>query len=224
MKSRGLFLAFEGTEGAGKTTQVRRLAWHLAERGVPPLVAREPGSTPLGEQVRAWVLEAGALPSRSELFLLLAARAAFVEQVVRPALDAGLIVIADRFELSTLAYQGAGRGLPLEEIRAANQLATVGTRPDMTILLELSPEEGARRQAAAGKLPDRMERESVDFHARVAAGYRSLAGRVHGLVRVDARGTEDAVHTRVLEVLSVRFPETFAMSGVIICNTPPEEP
>lgn len=223
MTGRGIFLAFEGTEGAGKTTQVRRLAQHLAGCGRPPLVAREPGSTPLGEQVRKWVLEAGALPSRSELFLLLAARAAFVEQVVRPALDAGQVVIADRFELSTLAYQGAGRGLPLDEIRAANHLATGGVRPDATLLLELPPEEGARRQAAAGKLPDRMERESIQFHTRVAAGYQALADRLDGILRVDAHGTQDAVHSRVLDVLSVRFPETFGMSGVITCKTPLEE-
>ncbi len=223
MRTRGIFLAFEGTEGAGKTTQVRRLAQHLATCGNPPLIAREPGSTPLGEQVRQWVLESGALPSRSELFLLLAARAVFVEEVVQPALAAGQIVIADRFELSTLAYQGAGRGLPLDQIRAANHLATGGVRPDATLLLELSPEEGAQRQAAAGKLPDRMEREGVEFHERVAAGYRILADRVDGILRVDARGTQDAVHARVLGVLSVRFPETFAMSGVITCKTPPEE-
>jgi dTMP kinase len=221
--ARGIFLAFEGTEGVGKTTQVRRLAQHLTGRGRPPLLGREPGSTPLGEQVREWVLQAGAIPSRSELFLLLAARAAFVEQVVRPALDAGQVVIADRFELSTLAYQGAGRGLPLDEIRVANHLATGGMLPDATLLLEIAPEEGARRQAAAGKLPDRMERESVEFHARVAAGYRALADRVDNILPVDARGTQDAVHARVLDVLSVRFPETFAMSGVITCKTPPEE-
>jgi dTMP kinase len=218
-----MFLAFEGTEGAGKTTQVRLLAQRLGESGMSPIVAREPGSTPLGEQVRGWVLDAGALPSRSELFLLLAARAAFVEQVVRPALGAGQVVIADRFELSTLAYQGAGRGLPLDEIRAANHLATGGVRPDATILLELSPAEGARRQEAAGKFPDRMEREGAEFHARVAAGYRALADRVEGILRVDARGTQDAVHARVLDVLRVRFPETFGISGVITCRTPPEE-
>lgn len=221
--SRGIFLAFEGTDGAGKTTQVRRLAEHLEQCGQPPLVAREPGSTPLGEQVRHWVLGAGALPSRSELFLLLAARAAFVEQVVLPALAEGRIVIADRFELSTLAYQGAGRGLPLEQVQAANHFATGGVHPEATLLLELSPDEGARRQAAAGKLPDRMEREGAEFHDRVAAGYNMLADRVDGILRINARGTQDAVHARVIAALAVRFPETFGMSRVITSKIPSEE-
>ncbi|HEX2189412.1 MAG TPA: dTMP kinase, partial [Longimicrobiaceae bacterium] len=117
---RGLFLAFEGVEGAGKTTQVRLLAEALRAAGNRVTVAREPGSTPLGERVRETVLADLGLgvPPRSELFLMLAARAAFVEQVVRPGVAAGKVVIADRFELSTLAYQGAGRGLPLDEVAA----------------------------------------------------------------------------------------------------------
>src|SRR5688500_19849949 len=108
---RGLFLAFEGVEGSGKTTQAARVAEHLREQGIPVIVAREPGTTPLGERVRELVLDAPELsiPARSELFLLLASRAAFVDQVVRPALQEGKVVVADRFELSTLAYQGAGR-------------------------------------------------------------------------------------------------------------------
>ena len=222
MTPRGLFLAFEGSEGAGKTTQVRLLEEHLRASGHRPVVAREPGSTPFGEQVREWVLGGPALPSRSELFLLLAARAAFVEQVVVPAIAAGRIVIADRFELSTLAYQGAGRGLPTDAIRAANALATGGTSPDATLLLELPPAEGALRQRAAGKVPDRMERESPDFHERVAAGYRRFADSVDGILRVDARGSPDAVHERILNALAVRFPETFAASGVINSRTPLE--
>lgn len=222
MTGRGLFLAFEGSEGAGKTTQVRLLDEHLRASGHSPLVAREPGSTPLGEQVREWVLGGHSLPSRSELFLLLAARAAFVEQVVRPAVGAGRIVIADRFELSTLAYQGAGRGLPADAIRSANALATGGIRPDATLLLELPPEEGARRQQAAGKVPDRMERESAEFHERVAAGYRMFADEVDGILRVDAQGTPDAVHERILNALALRFSETFAATGVINPRTPLE--
>jgi dTMP kinase len=124
----GLFLAFEGVEGAGKSTQVALLAEHLRARGREVVVAREPGSTPLGERVRSLVLDHDELgiPGRSELFLMLAARAAFVEQVVRPALARGAVVLADRFELSTLAYQGAGRGLPVDEIVRCNGFATAG--------------------------------------------------------------------------------------------------
>ncbi len=140
--ARGLFLAFEGVEGSGKTTQVRLLSDHLRARGREVVVAREPGSTPLGERVRETVLADLGLrvPARSELFLMLAARAAFVEQVVLPALDAGRVVIADRFELSTLAYQGKGRGLPLEEVRGCNRFATGGVAPDATLFLDLDAE------------------------------------------------------------------------------------
>ena len=214
-KPQGLFLAFEGGEGSGKSTQVRMLAELLAGRGRAPVVAREPGSTPLGERVRATVLMDVelAVPARSELFLMLAARAAFVEQVVRPALAEGRVVIADRFELSTLAYQGGGRGLPAEEISACNRVATGGLSPHATVLLELDPAEGARRQRAAGMDPDRMERAGAEFHARVAAAYREMAGRVAGVVRVDAGASPDEVHRRVVSALASRFPETFPATG-----------
>lgn len=213
---RGLFLAFEGVEGSGKTTQVARLAGWLRARGVDVVVAREPGSTPLGERVRETVLSADLhVPPRSELFLMLAARAAFVEQVVGPGVAAGRVVIADRFELSTLAYQGAGRGLPLDEVTACNRVATGGMEPDATLLLDVDPEVGAARQRAAGKAADRMEREEAAFHRRVSQGYRAHAERVAGIVRIDAVGDEDLVHRRVLEALADRFPETFPAAQVI---------
>lgn len=213
----GLFLAFEGVEGSGKTTQVALLAAWLRERGADVVVAREPGSTPLGERVRQTVLgEVGLhVPARSELFLMLAARAAFVEQVVRPGVQAGRIVIADRFELSTLAYQGAGRGLPLEEVAACNAVATGGITPAATVLLDVDPEVGAQRQRAEGKSADRMELEDVAFHRRVAQAYRAHAARVAGIVRVDAQAPRDEVHRRVLAALAERFPETFREAGFI---------
>ncbi|HET6229710.1 MAG TPA: dTMP kinase [Longimicrobiaceae bacterium] len=216
MPERGLFLAFEGVEGSGKTTQVRLLAEHLRARGADVVVAREPGSTPLGERVRETVLMDVDLdvPARGELFLMLAARAAFVDQVVRPGIAAGRIVIADRFELSTLAYQGAGRGLPPEEVHACNLVATGGLEPDATLLLDLDPAEGARRQQVEGKQPDRLEREDPGFHQRVAVGYRELASRVEGIVRVDAMALPGEVHRRVLAALAARFPGTFGEGGV----------
>jgi dTMP kinase len=218
----GLFLAFEGVEGSGKTTQVARLAAALRAGGARVVVAREPGSTPLGERVRETVLGVGLeVPPRSELFLMLAARAAFVEQVVRPSVAAGCIVIADRFELSTLAYQGAGRGLPLDEVAACNRVATGGLSPDATLLLDVDPDVGVLRQRSAGKDADRMEREDAGFHRRVAEGYRALASRVAGIVRVDADADPDVVEARVREALAGRFPRTFAPAGVI---TPEREP
>lgn len=207
----GLFLAFEGVEGSGKSTQASLLGEYLRNRGREVVVAREPGSTPLGERIRSLVLDQVELgvPARSELFLMLAARGAFVDQVVRPALAAGKIVIADRFELSTLAYQGAGRGIPSDQVRASNRVATDGVSPHATLLLQLEPEEGARRQAAAAKRPDRLERESLDFHLRVARGYHDLAGEVEGLIPIDAVGTIQEVQERVMVVLRREFPETF---------------
>jgi dTMP kinase len=210
----GLFLAFEGVEGSGKTTQATLLAEALRARGAEVVLAREPGSTPLGERVRGVVLDPGLqVPARSELFLMLAARAAFVEQVVRPGLEAGRVVIADRFELSTLAYQGAGRGLPPDEIVRSNRLATGGIAPRATLLLDLPPAEGARRQAIAAKRPDRLEQEAEEFHARVARGYRDLADRVEGVIRVDALGTVKEVQARLWAALRDRFPETFGAAG-----------
>jgi dTMP kinase len=139
----GLFLAFEGVEGSGKSTQVELLAEPPAAAGREVVVAREPGSTPLGERIRSLVLDQHELgiPGRSELFLMLAARAAFVDRW-SPRARRGAVVIADRFELSTLAYQGAGRGLPVEEIVRCNRFATSGLAPDATILLELEPGRG----------------------------------------------------------------------------------
>jgi dTMP kinase len=214
---RGLFLAFEGVEGAGKSTQVRLLAEHLRGAGRKTVVAREPGSTPLGERIRETVLANTELevPALSELFLMLAARAAFVEQVVRPAVEAGTIVIADRFELSTLAYQGAGRGIPLDELRVCNRIATRGLSPDATLLLDLDPAVGARRQRSAGKALDRMERESAEFHHRVAEGYRTFAASVPGTLVVEADGDVETVQARILLSLGERFPETFTAARVI---------
>jgi dTMP kinase len=219
---RGLFLAFEGVEGSGKTTQVRLLAEHLRARGLDVVTAREPGSTPLGERVRETVLMDVSLhvPARSELFLMLAARAAFVDQVVRPAVERGAVVIADRFELSTLAYQGAGRGLELEQVRACNAFATAGLAPHATLLLDLDPEEGARRQRAEGKDPDRLEREDPGFHLRVARGYRELAGRVSGVLSVDAAGDPAQVHGRILAALGERFPRLAAPAAAVHGGTP----
>jgi len=190
---------------------VRILAEALRDAGHEVVLAREPGSTPLGERIRETTLDDTGLrvPPRSELFLMLAARAAFVDDVVRPALEAGHVVIADRFELSTLAYQSAGRGLPLDQVSACNRFATGGLSPHATVLLELESSAGAARQRAAGKVFDRMELEDGGFHARVARGYAELAARVEGVVRVDADGPVDTVHLRVVEALRTALDRNF---------------
>lgn len=213
----GFFVAIEGVEGSGKSTQAGLLADHLRARGRRVRLAREPGSTPLGERVRETALGDPhlAVPPRSELFLMLAARAAFVEQVVEPELAAGAIVIADRYELSTFAYQGGGRGLPLEQVRLCNAFATGGLAADATLLFDLPVEEGRRRQAGAGKRPDRMEGAAADFHSRVAAAYRRLADEYPGVIVVAASGNPAAVHRGALAMLEARFPETFPRARVI---------
>jgi dTMP kinase len=203
---RGLFVVLEGIEGSGKSTQARLLAEWLAAHGVPAVLTREPGGTPLGEEIRRLLLEGGDVPARSELLLMLAARAALVETVVRPALADGAVVVADRFDLSTIAYQAYGRGLPLAEVERLNAFATDGLRPDVTVLLEVPAAEGVARRA--GRAADRIERAGAAFHDAVGAAYRLLAGR-DGITVVDGRGDAAAVQRRVRTLLAARFPETF---------------
>jgi dTMP kinase len=189
---------------------VGRLERWLRERGHDPLITREPGGTELGEEVRRVLLGMDEVPAMSELLLMLAARAALVEGVVRPALAAGRVVVTDRFHLSTLAYQAYGRGLPLPEVEAMNRVATGGLEPDVTILLDLDAATGATRQAGRGRGPDRIERAGADFHRRVAEAYRLLARDEERVERVDGAAPEAAVHEAVIALLTRRFPETFS--------------
>jgi dTMP kinase len=206
--SRGLFLTVEGVEGAGKTTQVGSIARRLRAAGRDVLVVREPGGTPLAEEARRLVLDpALELGCAAELFLMLVARADLVHHIVRPALEAGTMVIADRFDLSTRAYQIGGRGLPESEVVAANNLATGGLAPDLVVVLDVPPEVGRARQAAAGKLKDRMEREGEGFHHRVAEAFRAAAGP--GILHLPADRSPEDVHVQLWAELSRRFPAIF---------------
>lgn len=206
----GVFIAFEGPEGAGKSTQVRLLDAWLRERGHDPLVTREPGGTAAAEEVRRLLLESEALSPRTELLLMLASRSMLVESVIGPALEAGRVVVSDRFHLSTLAYQGHGRGLPLTEVAAMNRFATGGLEPDLTVLLDVAAAVGAARKAAEGAGPDRIERAGAAFHRTVAEAYRLLAEGEDRVERVDAARSPEAVHAAVVRLLTERFPETFA--------------
>ena len=198
-------IVFEGPEGVGKTTQVRMLAEFLGAAGRKVVAVREPGGTPLGDQIRRLLLDpASDIVARAEGLLFMASRAQLVEREVTPALAAGATVILDRFFLSTYAYQVAGRRLPHEQIDAANRLAVGDLRPDLTLLLTMPVEDGLARAAQRGP-NDRMEQADGDFHRRVATAFAEFAGdawqRAHPeaghIVTVDARGSVEEVFGRV---------------------------
>lgn len=208
MADRGLFIAVEGIEGAGKTTQVAMLAERLGLLGRASVVVREPGGTPVAEDARRLLLHAPHdLSPASELFLFLAARADLVQRVIRPALARGEVVLADRFELSTRCYQAAGRGLGALAVGSAIELATGGLLPDLYAVLDLPPEAGRARQAAQGKAPDRMERADGGFYRRVAEAFRNAAGPA--ILHLAGDRPADAVHAELWGALAARFPQTF---------------
>ena len=187
-----MFIVVEGPEGAGKSTLVRGINARFLAEGRQVLMVREPGGTPVAEAARKIVLKSRHdLSPASELFLYLAARADLVEKQIRPALAAGQVVLADRFDLSTRAYQVAGRGLPVDAVQAALQIATGGLTPDLTLVLDVPVEVGRERQRKARKEQDRIERESDAFHNRVLEAYRKAAGP--GVVHLDATQAKSAV-------------------------------
>lgn len=169
----GSLIAFEGVEGAGKSTQLELLRRALEEQGHKVVTTREPGGTPVGERVRSLLLDpSSTVHPRAEALLFAAARAELVEQVIRPALERGEVVLSDRYLDSSLAYQGAARGLGLDEVAAINSFATAGLLPDVVILLKLDPAEGLARRRGDR---DRIECQDLDFHQRVAEAFLDLA-------------------------------------------------
>jgi dTMP kinase len=209
--SRGHLIAFEGVEGAGKSTQAARLADHLRDRGFEVVRTREPGGTPVAEAVRAVLLDSDldAMDDRTEALLYAAARAEHVAKVIAPALDSGAVVITDRYLDSSLAYQGHARGLGIDEVTRVNDWATDGTRPDVVVLLDLSVEHGltrARRRTGDDGRVDRLEREALAFHEQVAHGFAELARRSPDrFVVVDADGDVDTVAARVRDAIDARL-------------------
>jgi len=171
------FITFEGPEGAGKTTQCHALATRLRDHGYDCLVTREPGGTPLGEAIREWLLGRNTLRAETEALLFTAARAEHVWERIRPALARGTIVLCDRYVDSTLAYQGAGRGLDERWLRELHRVATGDLWPDLTVLLDVPVELGLARRRAAGETLTRLDSELTSFHERVRAWYHTAAQR-----------------------------------------------
>jgi dTMP kinase len=187
----GLFITFEGPDGSGKSTQVEMLARALAGRS--PLVVREPGGTELGERIRDLLLHRpeGMSPI-AEMYLFMAARAELLEELIKPALAAGRVVIDDRYHDSTVAYQGGGRGVEVS-------WPIHFPKPDLTILLALPPSDGIDRLERSGKLLDRLDAESPDFHRRAAAKYDQIAeAEPDRFLRLDATGEPDRIHQQVM--------------------------
>ena len=218
MASGGRLIVFEGGEGSGKSTQLRLLSDALAKSGIAHRCLREPGGTPLGAEVRRLLLEREwAMDARAEALLFMASRAQMVAGELRPALASGEHVLLDRFFLSTYAYQIGGRGLPEQDVRTANGLATGGLVPDLTLLLTYPVAKGLARAAERSSSHDRMEREGEAFHERVAQAFDAFARpdwqRAHPecgpIVSIEGAGSERDVATRVREAIETRWPGTF---------------
>ena len=207
------FITFEGIEGSGKTTQIQLLSNHFEDRGIDHLLTREPGGTPIGDQIRRLVLDPrnSAMTPVCELLLYAAARAQHLDQVIRPALEAGRLVLCDRFVDATFAYQGYGRAIPLDLIDALHHLKTLALRPDLTLLFDIDTRlalERARVREHGGTQDEtRFEQEDLAFHERVRAGYLEMSRHEPArFVVLDARGSVDEVHLRVIEMIAKHLP------------------
>jgi dTMP kinase len=210
---RGLFITFEGTEGSGKTTQMRLLTERLRQAGYPVTENQEPGATAIGRQIRRIFLDPvhDEMAPMTELLLVFASRAQAAADIIAPALDRGDVVVSDRFTDSTLAYQGQARGIGFEKVCKIHELALGSLRPDVTFCLTIDVEAGlarAQHRNQSDTSEARFDQQSVEFHRRVSEGYRRIAAaepdRVH---MVDARGEPQAVAERVWAELAPRLPK-----------------
>lgn len=213
----GLFVTFEGGEGSGKSTQITRLAARLRTLGHDPLVTREPGGTPLAESIRGLLLQASPAPgAMTEALLMIAARADLVSTTIRPALAAGRVVLCDRYTDSTLAYQGAGRGLESSTLTSWNRAATGGLTPALTLLFDVSPELGLARRARAAGTANRLDLEPEAFHDRVRARYLELAeAEPERFVVLDAALSPEQLETAVWAAVSLRLAPAASASRVL---------
>lgn len=216
MTSRGLFITFEGNEGSGKSTQMRMLVERLRAAGHDVLESQEPGGSPIGQKIRAVLLDPAntELSATAEMLLMFAARAQNVDQWIRPALAKGTIVVSDRFTDSTLAYQGAGRGLGAEVVLEVDRVACRGLVPDLTICVDIDVEEGLQRAHSRNRETDatetRLDEEEVGFYKKARAAYHRLAEEESSRFKlVDGSPAPDAVAAEVWKLVADR------LSGVV---------
>ncbi len=210
MTDRGLFITFEGTDGAGKTTQIQRLTADLRQTGYDVCLTREPGGTPISEQIRDMLLnpDHSEMAATTELLLYAASRAQHVSEVIKPALEAGKVVISSRFADAMVVYQGYGRGLDLERINHLNRIATDGVTPDVTFVLDLPVEIGLQRvQNSRGGL-DRLEREKIEFHRRLREGYQILAKQEPQRLKIiDSQVNSEQVYAQIQAIIQPLFQQ-----------------
>ena len=199
---KGCFITMEGVDGSGKTTQLQLTARYLLDLGYEVVTTREPGGTKLAERIRNVVLDAdAAVNPRTEVLLYLAARAEHVEKVIRPALEAGKIVLCDRFDDSTMVYQGFVRGIEIVKVQALCEFAADSLRPELTLLLDAAPEALLQRRLDRG-VQDRFEQEGLDFQKKVRAGFLSLADKEpHRIKKVNALQNTEAVQADIQKLL-----------------------
>ena len=199
-KGRGLFVTFEGPDGSGKSTQARMLVARLRHAGRDVLESVEPGGTPIGQQIRRILLDPAnqELTATAELLLMFAARAQNIEQWILPALAQGKIVVSDRFTDSSIAYQGAGRGLGWEKVLEVDGIACQGLVPDLTLCIDIDSETGLARAQSRGGLETRLEEQAIEFHKRAREAYHQLAQREPQRFRlIDGNGTPNAIGAKV---------------------------
>jgi dTMP kinase len=211
----GIFITFEGPEGSGKSTQAKRLVAQLERESIPTVATFEPGGTPLALRVRSILTEqreseAGSVDERTELLLMLAARAHHVRNLIQPALAGGKVVVCDRFSDSTRAYQGAGRGLDMSTINRLNDYATGGLEPRLTFFLDVDADLGLERVRQTNRKLDRFEQEAVDFHRRVVDCYRGLASSAPDrFISIAGTRPADEIAEHIYGVFRRTFPEVF---------------
>jgi len=205
----GFLISFEGSEGCGKSTQIQRLRAHFEAEARTVEVLREPGGTVVGEQIRQLLQhapEGATLTPEAELLLFAASRAQLVREKIRPSLEAGHVVVLDRFLDSTTVYQGVARGLPLESVQAINRFAVGGTLPHLTIVLDMSAKAAWERIQASGRALDRMESEPLDFFEKVRQGYLHLAvEQPDRMVVLDAAQTPEAIEAQIWKLVEDRL-------------------